>query len=64
MNHFDQFLRGLSADERLGRYLPAPMERQTPETVILALIVALADACEGKQPHPALGLLARMGEAR
>jgi len=64
MNDFDQFLRGLSADERLGRYLPAPMERQSPETVVLALIVALAAACEGRQPHPALVLLERLGATR
>jgi len=53
MTPFDQFLSGLRADARLGRYIPAPTQYQTPETVILALTIALANAVEGEALHPA-----------
>ena len=53
MTPFDSFLSGLRADARLGRYLPAPTQYQTPETVILALTIALANAVEGEALHPA-----------
>lgn len=53
MTPFDSFLNGLRADARLGRYIPAPTMYQTPETVILALTIALADAVEGNAVHPA-----------
>jgi hypothetical protein len=53
MSKFEQFLTGLRADARLGRYLPAPTQYQTPETVILALTIALANAVEGEALHPA-----------
>ena len=62
MNDFDQFLRGLSADERLGRFI-SPLEGQSAEIVVLTLALGLADASEGRQPHPALMLLERLGEA-
>lgn len=60
---FSQFLRGLAADPRLGRYVPAPLERQTPETVVLSLVVSLADAAEGNRPHPAHLLLEELDAA-
>lgn len=50
MTPFDSFLKGLRADARLGRYIPAPTMYQTPETVILTLTIALADAVEGVHP--------------
>ena len=53
MNEFDQFMTGLRADARLGRFIPAPTRYQTPETVILALAIALANAVEGEALHPA-----------
>lgn len=53
MTPFDQFLSGLRADARLVRYLPAPTQDQTPETVILSLTIALANAVEGEALHPA-----------
>jgi hypothetical protein len=57
MNEFDQFLTGLRADARLGRYIPAPTPYQTAEAVILSLAFALAEATEGTRPHPAHLLL-------
>jgi len=60
---FGDFLAGLAADARLGRYV-APLAGQSPEVVVLTLALGLADASEGKQPHPALALLERMGAAR
>jgi len=53
MDPFKAFMRGLMADARLGRYIPAPTQYQTPETVILALTIALANAVEGEALHPA-----------
>jgi|GEM_PF-2341901 len=53
MDPFKAFMRGLMADARLGRYIPAPTQYQTPETVILSLAIALADAVEGDALHPA-----------
>jgi hypothetical protein len=45
-DEFEQFLRGLRADPRLGRYIPA-LPNMTPETTVLLLVTALADAHEG-----------------
>ena len=56
---FHDFLAGLAADARLGRYV-APLVGQTPEVVVLTLAMGLADAGEGNAPHPALALLERM----
>ena len=56
---FRDFLAGLAADARLGRYV-SPLEGQSPEAIVLTLTQALADANEGKQPHPAHELLQRM----
>lgn len=62
MQHdFQQFLRGLRADARLGRYVPN-VPNQTAESLILMLVWRLADAAEGKQPHPAHELLERIGD--
>ena len=61
MTEFNQFMRGLRADVRLGRYV-APVADQPPEIVVLSLALALATATEGKAPHPAMTLLARMEE--
>jgi len=60
---FTAFLAGLAADQRLGRYV-SPLAGQTAEVVILSLSLALADAAEGKAPHPAMALLERMGATR
>ena len=57
MTTFDQFLSGLRADARLGRYLPPPAPSTTPETVVLSLTLALAAATEGNRPHPAFKTL-------
>jgi hypothetical protein len=62
MDPFSRFLDGLRADHRLGRYLPPACGTLTPETVILSLTMALADACEGNQPHPAHVLLQAIQE--
>ncbi|MBM3768767.1 MAG: hypothetical protein FJW32_25585 [Acidobacteria bacterium] len=62
MNDFHQFLRGLRADPRLGRYIP-DSPNLTPETVVLALAVALADASEGNAPHGGHALLQRLSDA-
>ncbi len=59
MTDFQQFLTGLSADSRLGRYV-GPLSGQSPEVIVLSLTIALANACEGNQPHPAHELLERM----
>jgi hypothetical protein len=56
---FHQFMNGLRADARLGRYV-APVAGQTPEVIVLTLAMALADAREGKHPHPAHELLEAM----
>ena len=54
MNEFDQFMTGLRADARLGRFIPAPTRYQTAEAVIITLAIALADAVEGDSTmHPA-----------
>ena len=63
MTPFDLFLHGLRADARLGRYLPPATQYQTPETVILALTLALAEATEGTRPHPAHMLLEELDAA-
>jgi hypothetical protein len=67
MTPFQEFLRGLRADVRLGRYV-ADLEGKSPELCILLLVLALADAREGRNPHGALELLDRMqstnGETR
>lgn len=57
MTPFDLFLNGLRADARLGRYLPPPTPSTTPETLVLSLTLALAEATEGTRPHPAHLLL-------
>ena len=56
---FHRFMTGLRADARLGRYV-APVCDQTPEVIVLALVMALADAREGIHPHPAHELLERL----
>jgi len=56
---FTAFMRGLAADCRLGRFI-SPLAGQSAEVVVLRLTQALADAVEGKAPHPALRLLQRM----
>jgi hypothetical protein len=53
MHEFENFMKKLSADTRLGRFLPAPRQHQTAETVILALVIALAEAHEASEVHPA-----------
>lgn len=53
MNEFDQFMTGLRADARLGRFIPAPTRYQTAEAVIITLAIALANATEGEALHPA-----------
>ena len=57
MNEFDQFLSGLRADARLGRYIPPASANTSAETLILSLAISLADATEGNRPHPAHMLL-------
>lgn len=59
MTPFQEFLRGLRADVRLGRYI-ADLEGKSPELCVLLLVRALADAAEGRQPHPAHQLLERL----
>jgi len=59
---FHDFLAGLAADSRLGRFI-APLEGKSAEVVVLSLALGLPDASEGRQPHPALVLLERLGEA-
>jgi hypothetical protein len=56
---FHRFMTGLRADVRLGRYV-APVADQSPEVIVLSLAMALADAREGKHPHPAHELLEAM----
>lgn len=63
MTPFDQFLAGLRADARLGRYIPAQTPSTTPETVVLSLTLALAQATEGTRPHPAYLLLDELDAA-
>ncbi len=53
MTPFAMFLNGLRSDARLGKFIPAPTMYETPETVILTLTIALADAVEGNVLHPA-----------
>lgn len=55
MTEFQRFLMGLRADARLGRYVPTPTPNTTPETLVLQLCLALADAVEGV--HPAIKTL-------
>jgi len=66
MTPFDKFLKGLRADARLARFIPPATANPTPETVVLTLAMALADAAEGNHPrhHPALHLLERMEATR
>ena len=64
MSDFHRFMTGLRADARLGRLFPGDVATQSPEVVILHLAGRLADAMEGKQPHPAHELLERMGATR
>ncbi len=61
MTPFEQFMTGLRADARLGRYV-APVCDQSPEVIVLTLALALADAREGNNPHPAHALLDRLQE--
>lgn len=65
MNEFDQFLSGLRADARLGRYIPPASANTSAETLILSLAISLADAKEGgNRAHPAHERLERMGAGR
>lgn len=58
MTPFDQFLTGLRADARLGRYIPPASANTSAETLILSLAISLANATEGvERPHPAHLLL-------
>ena len=56
---FEKFMAGLRGDARLGRYV-APVCGQSPEAVVLRLVMDLADAREGNYPNPAFQLLERM----
>ena len=60
---FARFIAALSHDPRLGRYTRDLVGKE-PATCVLSLAVALADAAEGKQPHPAHALLERMEATR
>ncbi len=57
MTPFQTFVRGLMADARLGRYIPPDVAAKGPEHLVLHLALRLADATEGRQPHPAHLLL-------
>ena len=57
MAHFDQFMNALRGDQRLSRYLPRAVPSPSPEAVVLALVIQLADSVEGKREHPAFALL-------
>ncbi len=59
MTQFSEFLRGLRADVRLGRYV-ADLDGKSPEICVLLLTQALANAAEGRHPHGAMVLLDRM----
>lgn len=60
MTDFQRFLTGLQADPRLGKYVPAATTNTQPETVVLLLTLALADATEGTRQHPAHVLLEKI----
>lgn len=64
MSDFQQFMRGLAADVRLGRLFPGDLATQSPEVIVLSLAGRLAEATEGRLPHPAHELLDRMETAR
>lgn len=53
MDPFKAFMRGLMADARLARAIPATLAEQTPEVVVLTLAQALANAVDADRPHPA-----------
>jgi hypothetical protein len=57
MDSFRAFMRGLMADARLARAIPATLAEQTPEVVVLTLAQALANATDADRPHPAYLLL-------
>lgn len=63
MDPFTQFMRGIAADARLGRLFPGGLATQSPEVVVLNLAMRLADACEGRQMHPAYRLLEEIDAA-
>ena len=64
MHEFENFMRKLAADSRLGRLLSPDVSTQTPEVVVLDLVMRLADALEGNAPNPAIELLDRMQQPR
>ena len=53
MTTFAQFMSGLRADARLGRFIPPASANASAETVILSLAISLANAVEGDALHPA-----------
>ena len=63
MTDFQQFMRGLASDARLGPLFRGDLAKQSAEVVILNLATRLADAFEGRQPHPALALLDELDRA-
>ena len=64
MDSFNNFLTGLRADTRLGRYMPPAIANTSAETLVLSLAIALADATEGTRPHPAHLLLEELDGVR
>jgi hypothetical protein len=63
MDPFKAFMRGLMADARLARAIPATLAEQTPEVVVLTLAQALANATDADRPHPAHLLLEELDAA-
>jgi hypothetical protein len=64
MDPFKAFMRGLMADARLARAIPATLAEQTPEVVVLTLAQALANATERSRGiHPAFALLEEIDAA-
>lgn len=63
MNEFQQFMNGLSADARLGRFV-SPIAEQSPEVIVLHLATALADCAKGGLPNPGHELLDTLEEHR
>lgn len=64
MDPFKAFMRGLMADARLARAIPAALAEQTPEVIVLTLAQALADAREGRDIHPAFATLEELDGVR
>lgn len=64
MSDFHRFMNGLRNDARLGHLFHNDLAKQEPEVIVLTLAGRLADAIEGKQPHPAHELLERLAAGR